>query len=227
VARPASNPWAEEEEETWPAPRPAAAYAPISSEDEWAEPATRSQRASIEKTAVAPEEEDRIRFSLSAGLGVTGFSEDDLRRNTDIGLAWDVRAVVGAESVLALEAAYVGSVQQADLLIADTTLVGHGLETALRVNLSSAKTRPYLFGGLGWTNYELYFSGARVNIPADDDVLTVPVGAGLAFRSGRLTFDFRGTYRFAFNDELFRQQEIVRGTGFDSWSFTARTGITF
>jgi hypothetical protein len=179
----------------------------------------------VEPDDQAPREKN---IALSLGGGVIGFSEGVLRDLTDIGLAWDLRLTLGTRSTLGLELAYVGSAQKSDVLVIDSTLVGQGAEALLRLNVGSFDLQPYAVGGLGWTHYKVYHGGQRFNIPLDDDVLTVPVGAGLAFRTHGALLDLRGTYRYAFDDELFKRQSgFVDAPGLDTWSVTARVGVEF
>ena len=63
----------------------------------------------------------------------------------------------GSRSPIAIEAAYVGSAQGINALGLDTDalLVGQGAEGNLRLNLTTRRVQPYLFGGIGWTRYNL------------------------------------------------------------------------
>jgi len=175
----------------------------------------------------APDRDDRS-IALSLGAGIIGFSEGLLQNMTDIGLAWDLRLTLGTESTLALELAYVGSAQRSDLVIIDSVLVGQGCEALLRLNVGTFDLQPYAIGGIGWTHYKVYRDNQAFNVPLDDDVMTVPVGAGLAFRSHGAMFDVRGTYRMAYDDELARRQiGFVDTPGLDTWSVTGRVGVEF
>jgi hypothetical protein len=136
----------------------------------------------------------------------------------------------GSRLPLAVEGAYVGSVQGIDALGLSTSslLIGNGVEGTLRFNLTRRRVQPYLFGGIGWTHYQL--SNAATNtssVLARDDIGTVPLGAGISGRLGRgFIVDARGTYRATFDDELLRAQETTNNT-MQSWSAAARGGFEF
>src|SRR4029078_10435722 len=93
------------------------------------------------------------------------------------------RLLFGSRSPVAIEGAYVGSVQNIEALGLSTNslLLGNGVEGTLRVNLTRARVQPYVFGGVGRTHYQL--PNAQTNtssLLAKDDVGTVPLGAGLS-----------------------------------------------
>jgi hypothetical protein len=166
-------------------------------------------------------------LGISAGGGVTGFVDEDLRETAGLGAAWEVRFVLGTRSLFAVEAAYIGSTREVDLVLDDVTLASHGLEANGRLNIGVFPVQPYAIGGLGWTRYRISDRGEEIDLVSDDDVLTVPVGAGVSFYAAGIAFDLRGTYRFAFDDELF-QEDITEFEGrpaIDSWSLTARAGF--
>jgi hypothetical protein len=165
-------------------------------------------------------------IGLSAGAGLTGFSDGAMRDVTDVGLAWDARLTLGTRSMLALEAAYVGSAQGVDLMVEDVTLIGHGAEAAGRLNLGTLPVQPYVVAGLGWTRYKVYYDDTPLNVSTDDDILTVPLGAGVGFHLAGVLIDVRGSYRFAFDDELFRDEaDFEERPAFDNWAVTARAGV--
>ncbi len=174
------------------------------------------------------DEPSGLGIGISAGGGVTGFVDDNMRDVAGLGAAWDVRVTLGTRSMLALEAAYIGSHREVDLVIDDITLDSHGLEGNGRLNIGTFAIQPFALAGLGWTRYMVYDRGEQVMLNSDDDVLIVPVGAGVAFHAGAVALDLRGTYRFAFDDELFRDEaEFEDRPAFDNWSVTARAGLEF
>jgi hypothetical protein len=168
-------------------------------------------------------------LGISAGAGVTGFVDDNLRDTAGLGAAWELRVVVGTRSMLAIESAYIGSARNVDLLVDDVTLMSHGLEANGRLNIGVFPVQPYVIGGLGWSRYMLYNQGEMLDIRSDDDILTVPLGAGVSFYAASIAFDIRGTYRLAYDDELFREDitDFEERPAFDSWSLTARAGLEF
>lgn len=173
-------------------------------------------------------------LGLSIGGGVTGFVGDEMRAFTSVGGAWEARVVLGTRTVIAGEAAYVGSAQSTDLLGLDDSalIVGNGVEGNVRVNVSSSAVQPYVFGGAGWSRFTLERADFNTSSVRDaEDVLFLPVGAGLSFRSLGLMIDLRGTYRAAFGDNIIRGSESdVNQPGdvsMDSWTASAKVGWEF
>lgn len=248
------------EEETAPAAEPAEEPAPAEINNETtidldAPPATEPAEdvdVTVEvheaepppPVVIAPMEEERpakkgitpFGMAISAGGGVTDFIDNDAEDMTEIGGAWDVRLALGTRSWIGLEAGYIGSM--ADIaalgLDPDAALMSNGLEGLVRVNLGTFAIQPYAVGGIGWSRYELVnddFNTSSVN--DEDDVLTVPVGAGLSTYLGRgeagaFMLDARFTYRAAFREDL-----LDPGTGneeqedLDNWAATLRLGYEF
>jgi hypothetical protein len=204
--------------EAEPPPAPAVVIAPVEEE----EPA---------KKGITP-----FGMAISAGGGVTDFLDNDAEDMTEIGGAWDVRLALGTRSWIGLEAGYIGSMHDIAALglDPDAALMSNGLEGLVRVNLGTFAIQPYAVGGVGWSRYELVnddFNTSSVN--DEDDVLTVPVGAGLSTYLGRgeagaFMLDARFTYRAAFREDL-----LDPGTGneeqedLDNWAATLRLGYEF
>jgi hypothetical protein len=173
-------------------------------------------------------------IEATLGGGVIGFADVDTRSLTNTGGEWEARMTFGSRVPIAVEAAYVGSAQGMTALGVGTNsvLVGNGVEGTLRVNLSTSRAQPYIFGGGGFTHYQVTnttpaFSSLRVG----DNVGTVPTGVGLSARlAGAFLADVRGTYRFAFNGTLFDTTTADLGIGnarLDTWSVTGRIGFEF
>ena len=175
----------------------------------------------------------RIGIEATVGAGPIGFIDEAARSATQTGAAWDARMMFGSRLPIAIEGAYVGSVQNIEALGLSTNslLLGNGLEGTLRVNLTRARVQPYLFGGVGWTHYQL--TNAQTNtssLRVDDDVGTVPLGAGLSARLGTLfILDIRGTYRATFSDQLFQAQALNTGgsNSMQTWNAAGRVGFEF
>ena len=91
--------------------------------------------------------------------------------------------------------------------------------------------RPYIFGGLGWTHYSLANNDFNNSALAEsDDVLTVPMGAGLTLKAPfGGTFDVRGTFRASFMEDL--MTGVYQGSGAEArlhtWNVDARLGWEF
>jgi hypothetical protein len=173
-----------------------------------------------------------IGVGLSIGGGGFGFVDSTARDFTDVGGSWEARLSVGTRSPIALEAAYVGSAQGIDAigLDPDAILVGNGVEGVARINLGRAEIQPFVFGGAGWRHYRVTNADFNLsNVSNRDNVLEVPLGAGLAWRTGGVFFDVRGTYRLAFFDDLISPgpADAFSGADLDSWNATLRLGFEF
>jgi hypothetical protein len=176
-----------------------------------------------------------IGTAVSIGGGVSNFTDDTARSLTSPGGEWNARAVVGTRSIVALEGAYEGSARNIDAAGLDTSsyLVSTGLEGALRLNapvsIERGLVEPFVFGGLGWQNFNLAGDDTNTSsVEENDNVLTVPVGVGIAGGYGGLHLDGRFTYRYAVGSDMFGPTE----NGFDensvsNWSLGAGLGFEF
>jgi hypothetical protein len=169
-------------------------------------------------------------MAISAGGGVTGFTEKGSRNAADTGAMWEARLTFGTRLPVGLDLAYVGSAQTLNVagLSSNASAVGNGGEADLRLQWPKGMFRPFAFGGIGWTHYSIARSSTTgTAILNGDDVGTVPFGAGIAIgKVNGLTFELRGTGRYAFDDQLF--DNVYAGTGqssrLHSWAVTARLG---
>jgi len=169
-----------------------------------------------------------------AGGGATGFVDNGARNFTDTGGAWNARVSAGTRLPVAVEAAYIGSTQGMKGLGLENNaqLMGNGVEGTLRLNFTTTRIQPYIFGGVGWTNYQIRNTQiASSDLNKSDNVLEVPFGIGL---SGRIyqgfIMDLRGTGRAAFDDTLFDRVAAATGAGnsrLNSWTGTAQIGYEF
>lgn len=199
------------------------------------------------------EEEDGLIGSalftpVGAGLLVTGGFKDFVEPVTTDTLTpggyWDVRGIFGTRSFVGVEAAYHGSAQdvQAIGLQDDAFLISNGVEGAVRLNAPITQAmlpavdlqaplliEPFAFAGLGWQRYSLFNEGDNTsNVENQDDILTVPVGAGLAFAIAGLHLDARVTYRQAFFSELLGgTTSSFADNSLNSWSVGAGLGFEF
>jgi len=169
-------------------------------------------------------------IEATVGGGAIGFIDEGARNVANTGASWDARLMFGSRLPVAVEGAYVGSVQSIDALGLSTNslLVGNGVEGTLRINLTRTRVQPYLFGGVGWTHYELSNTATNTsNILGRDDIGTVPLGAGVTARFGRgFIFDVRGTYRATFDDQLMQGQS-ANDTSMQTWNASGRLGFEF
>ena len=176
---------------------------------------------------------ERYGVAVAIGGGVEGFTNDTLRSTTDDGGGWNVRVALGTRSPIGFEAAYIGSAQSIDALGLDSSaiLVGNGVEGKLRVNLLDANIQPFLVAGLGWRHYNVTNADFNTSDVADsDDVLEVPMGAGIAWKYQGFLIDARGEYRYATEENL-----VPSLSGIDAsdsgkmhrWGVNANIGYAF
>ena len=173
------------------------------------------------------EDDDIVGISASLGGGAEGFVEDVATDFTDVGGAWNVRFSFFSDFLLSPELAYIGSAQNiaAAGLDPDAFLLSNGGEANLRLNILPGVFQPYVFGGVGYRHYQIANSDVNTSAIADDDnVGIVPVGGGFIVRADRFLLDARGTFRWAFEDEM-----LVLGPddglGMSTWSAELRAGI--
>jgi hypothetical protein len=171
-----------------------------------------------------------IGMEATIGGGVVGFIDDSSKNVAKTGGSWDARLMFGSRLPIAVEAAYVGSAQSIEALglSTDSLLVGHGIEGMLRINLTTARVQPYLFGGAGYTRYALNNTSTNTSsVLGHDDIGTVPLGVGLTGRLGRgFILDVRGTYRATFNDDMLRSMNTDENS-LQSWNASGRVGFEF
>ncbi len=177
---------------------------------------------------------ERYGIGVALGGGVEGFTSDTLRNTTNDGGNWNVRLAFGTRQPLGFEAAYFGSAQSIDAfgLDDDALLVGNGLQGNLRLNLVDANVQPFVFGGLAWRRYTLQNTDVNTSDILDsDDVLEIPMGAGVAWKYAGFMFDARGEFRYADQEDLvpeFADNGALDDTGtMHRWGVNANIGLAF
>jgi len=171
-------------------------------------------------------------LSLTAGGGVAGFTEEAMRDTADTAGVWNVRAAFGTRFPVALEAAYLGSAQNIDAIGLDSSavLLGTALEADARVNIiPDGAVQPYAFVGAAWRRYNL--TNADVNtssVEDQDDILEIPMGAGVAYRYQNFLGDVRGEFRATTQEDLLPES----GTSDEfvpmhTWGASLRLGYEF
>jgi len=172
----------------------------------------------------------QLGIEASVGGGAVGFIDSSVRNTVNTGGAWDARLTFGTRLPIAVEAAYVGSAQSIDVLGLSTNalLVGNGVEGDLRLNFTSFKVQPYIFGGAGWTRYQINNSAVNTSsVTSSDDVGTVPLGAGISIRPSKVfIIDIRGTYRAVFDDSMFDRITNTNNS-MQNWNAAGRIGFEF
>jgi len=179
-----------------------------------------------------------IGVGVNIGAGITGFVDPAVPAN--VGTMWALRAAFGTHVPLALEVGYMGSATPIDTEFgrADATMVGTTLEAALRYTLMPrARWSPYGFAGIGWQRYTINddaFQLSDTGIANRDELLVLPVGAGIAFRTGALVTDVRGTFRAARGEDLVLENpELSLATGavsfapMHTWDASLNVGYEF
>ncbi len=148
-------------------------------------------------------------FGLQVGGGVTAFTRQGARDQFGTGGYWDARAVLGADSFLGAELAYVGSAREINAagVTGNAALIGNGAEAVARGNLPLAvgalRVEPFVFGGVGWTYYSIANSDTNASAIKDHaNALTIPFGAGVGLTYAHFIVDARFTYRAVFDDKL-------------------------
>jgi hypothetical protein len=167
---------------------------------------------------------------MSLGGGVEGFTNSSAT-GTSVGGNWNVRAAIGTERVLGFEASYIGSAQEIDALglDSDALLVGNGAQAALRANLTTGyDIGVFLLGGVAWRHYAVTNEDFNTSdIRDDDDVLEVPVGAGLDYAYRGFLFDARAEYRFTSYGDLMAARAVTSNEEMNRWGIQANIGYQF
>jgi hypothetical protein len=181
-----------------------------------------------------------IGISAAIGGGIGGFTEQAMRDTTsDIQGLWNLRVTLGTRTPIGLDLNYLGSASNIDSQLgpATGTLVGTALEGALRLNILPREAfNPYIFAGLGWQRYdvtEVDLNLSDAGIADSDNLLIVPMGAGLSYRMNGFVADLRGTFRAAAYERLVLKDPFVVSTSTDdfvsmhTWEATATIGAEF
>jgi hypothetical protein len=230
VAAETPEPEAEPTPEAEPAaPEPAPKPAPVAETSPAPAP---EPVASAPPPAVKPDRRpvSAVGIEATLGGGAIGFIDETSRGVAGTGGSWDARLMFGSRLPIAVEGAYVGSAQGIDALGLSTNsvLLGNGVEGTLRVNMTRSRIQPYLFGGVGYTHYQLNNTATNTSsVLGSDDIGTIPMGVGITGRLGRsFILDARGTYRATFSDDLLRAM-AADNNSLQSWNASARVGFEF
>jgi hypothetical protein len=170
-----------------------------------------------------------VGIGVMVGGGFNNFTQQAVRDRTDLGGGWDGTLVFGTRSIFALEASYIGTINDLNSigLSSNAKLFGTGVSGVGRLNFTRAALQPYLLGGAGWKHYAI--SGERFNVSGirnDDNVVEIPMGGGLAFHAKGLMLDARGTYNYAINSSLF-DNTIGTGSNGALHNWGARVSLGF
>ena len=174
-------------------------------------------------------------FGLQLGGGVTGFTRQGARDTFGVGGYWDARAILGTRSFLGAELAYVGSARdiKSTGVASNAALMGNGAEALARGNLpmhvGPTLLTPYLFGGVGWTYYQIVNNDSRNTSGIKDhaNALTVPFGTGVSVSYNHILADARFTYRAIVDDKLVPTTGSNDHLDLQNWSAGATVGYEF
>jgi hypothetical protein len=173
-------------------------------------------------------------FAVQAGGGIMSFAGQEMKDLAGAGGYWDARVVMGLRWIVALEAAYVGVTSQlsAPGVAEGSSLLGNGVEGTLRLNIpistgDGTYVLPFGVAGLGWQNLRITNGGTDGTMLAQaDDIMTIPLGGGLAIGYRHLYLDTRFIYRYT------RYEDLIPANGRSSdhlrqWTFGANVGYAF
>jgi hypothetical protein len=178
--------------------------------------------------------DDRLGVGLGVGAGIEGFVGRTMREASAPGASWDLRLVADPRMPASLEVAYTGTAAAITSPMDGVrgTLVGTGVEACARATWTeSGRWRPYAFLGAGWRRYSVVrgaFDLASSGMKDGDDLVVFPMGFGLGYRAGALTFDARLTVRatgsshFALDDPGAASPTF---TSMDTWGLTGRLEV--
>lgn len=179
----------------------------------------------------APDLITPVGISVSLGGGVAGFVDEDMRDFADVGGAWGVRAVIGTREMVAFEVGYTGFAGSIDALglDEDALLLGTSLEGAARLNFLDDEWQPYVIAGIGWRRYDLTRVDVNTSSVAEDDnVLEVPLGAGISYRYAGLVVDARAIVRATFDEDMVATPNATDDTAsMDNWEGSVNFGWEF
>jgi len=188
--------------------------------------------AGARKAAADPDPLERYGMSLGVGGGVEGFTGRDMRETAGTGGLWDVRAAFGTRMPIGVEAAYLGSVQSAHATGLDrrAALIGTAVEADARVNILPKKAfEPYVFLGAAWRRYDLIRDKYNASDVKDrDNLLEVPMGAGVGYRYRGFLVDARSEFRAAANGDLVSETgEPNKHPAMHTWDVNGRLAYEF
>ena len=183
-------------------------------------------------TVARAEPLSRFGVGVTLGGGVEGFTNNELAATANDGAGWGARVQLGTRTPVSIEAAYAGSAQTIDAFGLDNSalLVGTAVEVGARFNAyASHALSPYLYMGMAWRRYDLTRYEANFSdVSASDNVVELPVGAGLAYRVFGWIIDGRVQFRAATGSDLVRDgSEEDGGLAMHRWGVSGNLGYEF
>jgi hypothetical protein len=176
-----------------------------------------------------------IGMALLVGGGFQDFTSGNAKALTAGGGSWNARIVAGTRSFVGLEAAYVGSANNVRNILGtnvSSSVIGNGLEGNLRLQVpimvGYSMIEPFGFVGLGWSNYRVTNNRLATSdfSTKSDNVMTVPLGGGVAYTYKMFTVDARASWTPTYYNNL-----IINNPGstnnLDHWGLGGNLGVAF
>lgn len=166
---------------------------------------------------------------VTLGGGVENFTSTTANDVTDLAGSWAVRVELGSHLSTAFEAGYVGTAQTIQGFVGtqDTTLIGTTVEGAFKFNVPTGTAfRPFGFAGLGWRRYDLRnsdFAVSNVGFRDSDDLMVIPLGAGIRYEYRGISADARFTFRPSIGNDLITEPGSD-STALHTWAVGASIG---
>lgn len=149
------------------------------------------------------------------GGGVGGFTGEYARDVAGTVGAWGLKYVAGTRSLIGGELGYTGGANYVDgTPSTEDYLLGSSFDAIVRAGypmpLHSALVSPFAFAGGGWTRYDLINEEPVLGVLASDtdNQFTIPMGIGVSAGYRGFFAEARGTYRQAFDEELFIDEDM-------------------
>jgi hypothetical protein len=150
--------------------------------------------------------------------------------DTDPGATWNARVTVGARSIIALEASYVGAFNTLNGPGSKANVSSQGFDTDFRLNFTPRRwvVQPYAFTGVGYNHMSILNADNQpTTLTGDASQFMMPTGGGISTYIGHhATIDVRGTYRYIPSSNL----AVMSESGNESihnWSANAVVGYVF
>jgi hypothetical protein len=152
--------------------------------------------------------------AILLGGGFGNFTGEAVRDVTGPVGAWGLKYVAGTRSIIGGELSYTGGLNSLDNTISDDYLLGSSFDANIRASLPfplhSSLVSPFVFGGGSWTRYDLVNEEPVFGVLATDtdNQFHIPLGAGVMGGYRGFIAEARATYRQAFDEELFGDQDM-------------------
>ena len=168
--------------------------------------------AAILLLPLAARAESELALTLQGG----GVKYDQaLASPSDLGAEYGVRLGIMPVPAIGFEIGYLGSQSNVRDVVNNsntTRLITNGAYGDARLNILPDTVMPYIFGGIGVTNFkvdnEILNSDGGLH---GKTVATIPLGAGLDFNIGNFKIGGRFQYNYLLTDQLLRSANTATG----------------